>query len=63
MLCARCGKTIYKYRTCNYCKRKICESCVKSSRKVSKIMKLVICKDCWSKMPTRKQFKSAKKES
>ena len=35
MLCARCGKTIYKYRTCNYCKRKICESCVKSSRKMS----------------------------
>ncbi len=60
--CERCGKNIHKYNTCNYCKRKICVNCVKSSRRVSKTIRLVICKDDWSKLPSRKAFKSATKE-
>ena len=61
MLCERCGTDIYKYKTCNYCKRKIGNECVKSSRKLSKTTKLVICKDDWSKMRIRQQYKSAGK--
>ncbi len=61
MLCDRCGREIHKYELCNYCNRKIGVECVKSSRKVSKIRRLVICKDDWSKMRVRKEFKSARK--
>jgi ribosomal protein S26 len=31
---------------------------VKSSKRKSKTVKLVICKDCWSEMPKRKAYKS-----
>ena len=58
MLCERCGREIHKYEICNYCKKKICVNCVKSSRRVSKTTRVVICKDDWSKMPSRKAFKA-----
>lgn len=63
MICERCGKDIYKYSTCNYCKRKICSSCVKSSKRISKTVRIVICKDCWTKMDTRRLYKSATAEN
>ena len=60
MSCERCKREIYKYVTCDYCGRKICNNCVKSSQRESKTKKLVICKDCWSDMPKRKLYKSKK---
>jgi len=63
MNCERCGAEIYKYNVCNYCHRKICNNCVKSSRRVSKTVRLVICKDCWGDMEKRKAFKSASKST
>jgi len=59
MLCERCKREIYKYEVCNYCGRKIGVECVKSSRNVSKTVRLVICKDCWSDISKRRAFKSA----
>ncbi len=58
MLCERCSADIFKNEVCRSCRRKICFDCVKSSRRVSKTMRIVICKDCWSKMPARNVFKS-----
>ncbi len=58
MLCERCGKEVYKNEVCNYCKKKLCFNCVKSSRRVTKTNRIVICKDCWGKITKRKQFKS-----
>ena len=49
---------MYKYNTCNTCSRKICYDCLKSSKRVTKVEKAYICKDCWSKMPSRKTYKS-----
>ncbi|MGC9037529.1 MAG: hypothetical protein ACP5GD_01775 [Candidatus Micrarchaeia archaeon] len=60
MLCERCNREIYKYEVCNFCGRKIGTECVKSSRRVNKSIRLVICKDCWSDINKRKLFKSAK---
>ncbi len=62
MICERCSADVYKYEACNYCKRKICNSCVKSSKRVSRTEKAVICKDCWSDLKQRKRYKSATKE-
>ncbi|MEM0094507.1 MAG: hypothetical protein QXF41_00215 [Candidatus Micrarchaeaceae archaeon] len=59
MLCERCGEKIYKYNTCNYCHRKICNNCTKSSRRLNKTTRLVICKDCWTNLSTRRQYKTA----
>jgi ribosomal protein S26 len=36
---------------------------VKSSKRKSKTVKLVICKDCWSDMPKRKAYKSDREMS
>lgn len=58
LLCERCKREIFRYEICNYCGRKICDSCVKSSQKPQKTVRLVICKDCWSDMKKRKAFKS-----
>ena len=58
MICERCSRDIYKFEKCDYCNRKLCFNCVKSSKRLSKTTRLVICKDCWSKMPSRKTYKS-----
>jgi len=63
MICERCSKEIHKREKCDYCNRTICNSCVKSSRRVSKIHRTVICKDCWGKIPMRKKYKSLSKRS
>lgn len=56
--CERCKKEIFRYSGCNYCGRKICDSCIKSSQRVAKVKKIIICKDCWSDMKKRKQYKN-----
>ncbi len=58
MICERCSRDIHKFETCDYCKRKVCFDCVKSSKRYTKVVRMVICKDCWSKMPSRKTYKS-----
>ncbi|MDE1822956.1 MAG: hypothetical protein KGI00_02285 [Candidatus Micrarchaeota archaeon] len=63
MICARCSRDIYKFYTCNYCKRKVCNDCIKSSRRISRVQRIFICKDDWSKMASRKLFKRTTKET
>jgi len=60
MVCERCKQETYKTETCNYCGRKIDLRCVKSSQKASKTVRLVICKDDWSKMENRAMYKNKK---
>ena len=60
ILCERCKKEIFKYEECNYCKRKICHNCMKVSQKVSKIQRLVMCKDCWGNIEKRTKFRNKK---
>ncbi len=62
MLCERCGADIYKREVCRQCGRKMCTNCVKSSRRVTKTVRIVICKDCWSVMKKRKAFKSMSRD-
>ncbi len=57
-MCDRCKREIFKFEVCGYCKRNVCFDCVKSSQSASKIKRLVICKDCWSDMKTRKAYKN-----
>jgi len=58
MRCERCGRDIFKFATCNYCSRKIGQECIKSSKRKTKVVRLVICKDCWGVMPRRKAYKN-----
>ncbi|MCD6279635.1 hypothetical protein J7J26_02595 [Candidatus Micrarchaeota archaeon] len=59
MRCERCSKPTYYLTTCTYCGRKICSDCVKSSRIAKKGEGLrVICKDCWTDVKKRKEYKS-----
>ncbi len=62
MLCERCGTEVYKHVVCSYCSRKICNDCIKSSKRVTKTEKAIICKDCWSDMKKRTKYKRAMKE-
>jgi len=55
--CERCKREIYRYDVCNYCGRKICNSCIKSSQTSTKTVHLVICKDCWTNIEKRKMYK------
>ncbi|MCL5008444.1 MAG: hypothetical protein M1156_00955 [Candidatus Marsarchaeota archaeon] len=63
MLCERCGRENYKHVVCNYCNRKICNNCLKSSKRVTKTEKAFICKDCWSDMKKRTKYKRTMKEA
>ncbi len=58
MICERCKREMFKYETCDYCGRKIDNNCMKASQKISKTVRLVICKDDWSKMPMRSAYKN-----
>lgn len=58
MQCERCKREIFKLVTCNYCNRKICNDCMKSSKRKSKVVRVIICKDCWSVMSRRKAYKN-----
>lgn len=60
MLCERCNENIYNSVRCDYCKRRICNNCMKSSKKISKTAHLVICKDCWSKAGRKKAYKRSR---
>lgn len=62
-LCGRCKKEVYRYSKCNYCKRDVCSNCVKSSKKGSNTVRLVICKDCWTNMTRRKAYKNKRSAS
>lgn len=60
MLCERCKREIYRYELCNYCGRKVCDACVKSTQRSPKTRRLVICGDCWGRMDRRMAFKRRK---
>ncbi len=62
-LCERCKREIYKSETCGYCNKKICNDCIKSSQRVQKVTRLVICKDCWGNMHRRRAFKNKRLEA
>jgi len=59
MICGRCSRPTYNPEKCGYCSRIVCRSCVKSAKRVGKVRRLVICRDCWSDLSRRKAFKSA----
>lgn len=59
MKCERCVKEAHIIEPCDYCSRKICRQCVKSSARESKTKRNVICKDCWGNIPKRRAYKSA----
>jgi len=56
--CMRCGAQTARLANCNYCKKAICYTCVKSQKR-KKPGKLFICKSCWSTMASRKHYKSS----
>ena len=57
--CDRCKREIFKMEKCAYCNRQICSRCMKSSQRIKKTTRLVICKDCWGDMSKRKIFKTS----
>ena len=58
MICDRCKKHAYFLEKCNYCSKAACPTCLKSIRRAHKVKRLVICKSCWSNIPSRKKFLS-----
>lgn len=58
MICERCSRDITKFVVCNYCNRKVGNECMKSSKRQSRVVRLVICKDCWSILSRRKAYKT-----
>ncbi|MCC7552675.1 hypothetical protein KO317_03355 [Candidatus Micrarchaeota archaeon] len=58
MRCERCSAVVHKIEKCNYCDRKICHSCAKSSRKDNTGTRRLICKDCWGEVKKRKAYQT-----
>ncbi|MCX6769647.1 MAG: hypothetical protein NT051_03125 [Candidatus Micrarchaeota archaeon] len=58
MICERCSGQNYMLEKCDYCSKFACQSCTKSAKRLKKVRRLVICKDCWGKIETRKKFKA-----
>ena len=58
MICERCSGQEYTLEKCNSCGKMVCESCKKSAKRVKKVTRYVICKDCWTDLKTRAKFKA-----
>ena len=58
MICERCSGQAYLVEKCDYCARMVCLSCEKSAKRVDKVRRYVICKDCWGDLKIRKKFKA-----
>ena len=43
---------------CNSCGKMVCQSCEKSAKRLKKVARVVICKDCWGNLPKRAKFKA-----
>jgi hypothetical protein len=62
LICERCKREIYRNEACTYCGKKICNDCEKSSQRIQKTLRLMICKDCWSNIKKRTAFKNGRAE-
>ena len=58
MRCERCSALVHKVEKCDHCEKKICNECVKSSRKDKSGVRRLICKDCWGSVKKRKEFQA-----
>ena len=58
MICERCSGQEYTLEKCNSCSKMVCESCKKSAKRVKKVTRYVICKDCWTDLKKRAKFKA-----
>ncbi len=58
MICERCSDQCYTTEKCNYCSKNVCEACKKSAKRVKKVRRFVICKDCWGNIAKRSKFKA-----
>ena len=58
MICDRCSEQVYLVEKCGSCGKSVCESCKKSAKRVNKVSRHVICKDCWGNIKARSKFKS-----
>ena len=43
---------------CNSCGKMVCQACEKSAKRVKKVTRYVICKDCWTDLKKRAKFKA-----
>ena len=57
--CERGGEQVARAERCSYCNKQVCESCLKSSKRIGKVKRYYICKGCWGNMGSRSRFKSA----
>ena len=58
MICERCSGQEYTLEKCNSCSKMVCEACKKSAKRVKKVTRYVICKDCWTDLKKRSKFKA-----
>ncbi len=58
LICERCSNQVHYAEKCEYCKKSVCLSCVKSAKRIKKTSRLSICKGCWGNLRARKQFKA-----
>ena len=58
MICERCSSQCYTFEKCNSCGKMVCEACKKSAKRCKKVVRYVICKDCWGNMGKRSKFKA-----
>jgi len=58
LICERCSSQVYMVEKCNSCGKMVCQSCVKSAKRLKKVSRVVICRDCWGDMKKRSKFKA-----
>ena len=60
LICEKCGAETKLLEKCIGCAKKICRTCIKSQKKLHKLERISICKECWGKISKRTEYKRAK---
>ena len=58
MICERCSIPCHMIEKCDSCGKMACQLCVKSAKRLKKVRRVVICKDCWGNIGKRSKFKA-----
>ena len=59
MICERCSEQAHIVEKCIGCSKQVCNTCVKAAKRVKKLKRVAICKDCWGKIGARSKWKKA----
>lgn len=56
--CERCTSDTHFMEKCTFCERYVCRACIRASKNVKKVNRIVICKSCFGDISKMKKYEN-----